>query len=428
MEIITGFFQFLRRKKKNKVKLLRDEKDKTKLIESKQGQTTGEETQPQKIPEEDHMVLDTHCRDITPLSLDHIKEGQKVELSLYLREEVLKENGLEVQLQNKSLQDFEFLKVLGRGRFGKVFLAELRGTDEVFALKLLKKDKILIFRDVLHTMMERRVMIMATDHPYLTQLCCCFQTKDRLCFAMEYMTGGDLAYHIRRLVRFDEACSRFYAAEIISALMFLHRNGIIHRDLKPSNILLDAEGHCKVADFGLCKQGILDGKTTSTFCGTPLYLAPEIIVKREYGASVDWWCLGVIMYEMMVGCAPFVASDRLQLFGSILQDNPDYPCSLSRAAVRILESFLVKCPEARLGCVASQNKEEAIKVHPFFKEIDWVLLEQRKITPPFKPQITTKRDRECFKCQELRITPTDDSVEPLFQYIFNDFSYCNPRY
>ncbi|KAK3536429.1 hypothetical protein QTP86_008902 [Hemibagrus guttatus] len=262
---------------------------------------------------------------------------------------------------------------------------------------MLKKDKLQSFKGVLNTLIERHVLVLATEHPYLTRLCCSFQTNVRLCFAMVYVNGGDLAYHIACSGRFNKSRACFYAAEIVPALMFLHCNGIIHRDLKPSNILLDADGHCKIADFGLCKESILDGKTTNTFCSTPLYLAPEVLLGNEYGASVDWCCLAVIMYEMMVGYTLFVANKDWKLFESILQDAPGFPCFLSSEAVKIIKAFLVKCPAARLGCVASQGQEEAIKVHPFFNEIDWVLLEQRTITPPFKPQITSKRDANNFK-------------------------------
>ncbi|KAK2852854.1 hypothetical protein Q7C36_008055 [Tachysurus vachellii] len=341
-----------------------------------------------------------------------------------------RENGEVKILQSKRmcLDDFNFIKVLGKGSFGKVMLAELRGTDEVYAVKVLKKDVILQDDDVDCTLTEKRILALARKHPYLTQLFCCFQTKDRLFFVMEYVNGGDLMFQIQRSRKFDEARSRFYAAEVTSALMFLHRNGVIYRDLKLDNILLDAEGHCKLADFGMCKEGILDGITTTTFCGTPDYIAPEILQELEYGPSVDWWALGVLMYEMMAGQPPFEADNEDDLFESILHDDVLYPVWLSKEAVSILKAFMTKSPNKRLGCVVSQGLEEAIKVHPFFKEIDWVLLEQRKIKPPFKPRIKTKRDvnnfDQDFTREEPVLTPVDDAIiKQINQDEFKGFSY-----
>uniref|UniRef100_A0AAY4DC74 Protein kinase C n=1 Tax=Denticeps clupeoides TaxID=299321 RepID=A0AAY4DC74_9TELE len=339
-------------------------------------------------------------------------------------------NGEIKTLQSKrmNLEHFIFIKVLGKGSFGKVMLAELRGTDEVYAVKVLKKDVILQDDDVDCTLTEKRILALARRHPYLTQLFCCFQTKDRLFFVMEYVNGGDLMFQIQRSRKFDEARSRFYAAEVTSALMFLHQNGVIYRDLKLDNILLDAEGHCKLADFGMCKEGILNGVTTTTFCGTPDYIAPEILQELEYGPSVDWWALGVLMYEMMAGQPPFEADNEDDLFESILHDDVLYPVWLSKEAVSILKAFMTKSPSKRLGCVMSQGLEEAIKVHPFFKEIDWVLLEQRKIKPPFKPRIKTKRDVNNFDQDFTRedpvLTPVDDTIiKQINQDEFKGFSY-----
>ncbi|XP_047668676.1 protein kinase C epsilon type isoform X1 [Tachysurus fulvidraco] len=370
------------------------------------------------------------------LSFDHRGEEQKSEPASSPNEGRSaetgegRENGEIKMLQSKrmSLDDFNFIKVLGKGSFGKVMLAELRGTDEVYAVKVLKKDVILQDDDVDCTLTEKRILALARKHPYLTQLFCCFQTKDRLFFVMEYVNGGDLMFQIQRSRKFDEARSRFYAAEVTSALMFLHRNGVIYRDLKLDNILLDAEGHCKLADFGMCKEGILDGITTTTFCGTPDYIAPEILQELEYGPSVDWWALGVLMYEMMAGQPPFEADNEDDLFESILHDDVLYPVWLSKEAVSILKAFMTKSPNKRLGCVVSQGLEEAIKVHPFFKEIDWVLLEQRKIKPPFKPRIKTKRDvnnfDQDFTREEPVLTPVDDAIiKQINQDEFKGFSY-----
>ncbi|XP_016329270.1 protein kinase C epsilon type [Sinocyclocheilus anshuiensis] len=366
------------------------------------------------------------------LSFDHRGEELKPASSSSLSEETreARENREVKTLQTKRmmLEDFSFIKVLGKGSFGKVLLAELRGTDEVYAVKVLKKDVILQDDDVDCTMTEKRILALARKHPYLTQLYCCFQTKDHLFFVMEYVNGGDLMFQIQRSRKFDEARSRFYAAEVTSALMFLHQNGVIYRDLKLDNILLDAEGHCKLADFGMCKEGILEGITTTTFCGTPDYIAPEILQELEYGPSVDWWALGVLMYEMMAGQPPFEADNEDDLFESILHDDVLYPVWLSKEAVSILKAFMTKSPSKRLGCVVSQGLEEAIKVHPFFKEIDWVLLEQRKIKPPFKPRIKTKRDvnnfDQDFTREEPVLTPVEDAIiKQINQDEFKGFSY-----
>ena len=332
------------------------------------------------------------------------------------------------------LSDFTLNKVLGKGSFGKVMLAEYKLTGEVFAIKVLKKDVIVQDDDVECTLTERRILALAAKHPFLTALHSAFQTDDRLFFVMEFVNGGDLMFQIQKCRKFDEGRARFYAAEVTLALMFLHRNDIIYRDLKLDNILLDRDGHCKLADFGMCKEGMAEGCTTGTFCGTPDYIAPEILEEQEYDASVDWWALGVLMYEMMAGQPPFEAENEDDLFETILNDEVLYPVWLSKEAVAILKGFLTKKPWRRLGCVKSAGMDRAILTHPFFMgHIDWEALECRSVEPPFKPTVRSRLDisnfDKDFTTEEPVLTPIDRSiVGAIQQEEFSDFSFVNPDY
>lgn len=332
-----------------------------------------------------------------------------------------------------ALEDFRFFKVLGKGSFGKVMLAERIDTEEVFAIKVLKKDVIVQDDDVECTMTEKRILALSANHPFLTSLHSCFQTKDRLFFVMEYVNGGDLMFQIQRARKFDEVRAKFYAAEVTLALQYLHKHGVIYRDLKLDNIMLDADGHCKIADFGMCKEGILDGTTTSTFCGTPDYIAPEILKEMDYGASVDWWALGVLMYEMMAGQPPFEADNEDDLFESILHDDVLYPVWLSKEAVSVLKGFMQKNASKRLGCIQAHGGEEAIKHHPFFRDIKWKDLEERKVKPPFKPKIKNKKDALNFDTEFTKEDPVLTPVNPeilktINQTEFAGFSFYNAEF
>uniref|UniRef100_A0A8C2FC41 Protein kinase C n=1 Tax=Cyprinus carpio TaxID=7962 RepID=A0A8C2FC41_CYPCA len=318
--------------------------------------------------------------------------------------------------QKLGISNFTLLQVLGKGSFGKVMLVRLNGSDQVFAVKVLKKDIILQDDDVECTMTEKRVLSLASTHPYLTQLYCCFQTPERLFFVMEFVNGGDLMFHIQKSRKFEESRAKFYTAEITSALIFLHSNGIIYRDLKLDNVLLDKDGHCKLADFGMCKEGMFEGVVTGTFCGTPDYIAPEILQEMLYGPSVDWWALGVLLYEMLSGHAPFEAENEDDLFESILTEEIIYTSWFSTNAVDILKGFLTKNPSRRLGCVAAEGGEAAVTSHPFFTDIDWDKLNQRELEPPFKPRIKTAEDVNNFDPdftqEDPTLTPIDESIIP----------------
>ncbi|XP_024293048.2 protein kinase C eta type isoform X1 [Oncorhynchus tshawytscha] len=335
------------------------------------------------------------------------------------------------QTRHLGISDFTFLQVLGKGSFGKVMLARLNSGERVFAVKVLKKDIILQDDDVECTMTEKRVLSLASSHPYLTQLYCCFQTPDRLFFVMEFVNGGDLMFHIQKSRKFEECRARFYTAEITSALMFLHSKGIVYRDLKLDNVLLDKDGHCKLADFGMCKEGMFEGVATGTFCGTPDYIAPEILQEMQYGPSVDWWSLGVLLYEMLSGHAPFEAENEDDLFESILNEEISYASWLSAEAVNILKAFLTKNPARRLGCVATEGGENAVTNHVFFTGINWDKLNCREQEPPFKPRIKTAEDVNNFDPdftqEEPTLTPIEDLLPSVNQDEFHNFSFTSPE-
>ncbi|XP_042326261.1 protein kinase C theta type isoform X3 [Sceloporus undulatus] len=329
------------------------------------------------------------------------------------------------ELPKFTIDDFTLHKMLGKGSFGKVFLAELKATNQFFALKALKKEVVLMDDDVECTMVEKRVLSLAWEHAFLTHVFCTFQTKENLFFVMEYLNGGDLMFHIQICHKFDIGRARFYAAEIICGLQFLHSKGIIYRDLKLDNVLLDKEGHIKIADFGMCKENMFGDAKTSTFCGTPDYIAPEILLGQKYGTSVDWWSFGVLLYEMLIGQSPFHGQDEEELFQSIRMDSPFYPRWLDKDARDLLIKLFVREPEKRLGAKGS------IRQHAFFQEINWAALEERAVDPPFKPRVKSPGDCSNFDKEFLnekpRLSLGDRTlINSMDQNMFSNFSFTNP--
>eukprot|EP00056_Hartaetosiga_gracilis_P004814 m.78310 g.78310 ORF g.78310 m.78310 type:complete len:734 (-) comp11950_c0_seq1:216-2417(-) len=330
-----------------------------------------------------------------------------------------------------SPQSFTYLKVLGQGSFGKVLMAEHQDSNEVFAVKVLKKEVVVEDDDVDCTMIERRVLALASRSPFLTNLVATFQNPEHLYFVMEFVTGGDLMFHIQKLKRFSFEQTRFYSGEILLGLWFLHNNGVLYRDLKLDNVMLAGDGHIKIADFGMCKENIWGAATTTTFCGTPGYLAPEIIKELPYGGSVDFWSLGVLVYEMLVGDSPFEGDDEDELFDQILTHKVDFPARLNAESKSFLNGLLVRDPRKRLGC--SRSGQEDVKAHPFFKGIDWDKLEKRQITPPYIPTVKDPRDASCFDPEfteaDTRLTPSDPyTIANIDQGVFRDFSFTNATF
>ncbi|NXS49570.1 AKT1 kinase, partial [Balaeniceps rex] len=268
-------------------------------------------------------------------------------------------------------------------------------------------------------------------HKFVSALKYSFQTHDRLCFVMEYANGGELFFHLSRERVFSEDRARFYGAEIVSALDYLHsEKNVVYRDLKLENLMLDKDGHIKITDFGLCKEGIKDGATMKTFCGTPEYLAPEVLEDNDYGRAVDWWGLGVVMYEMMCGRLPFYNQDHEKLFELILMEEIRFPRTLSPEAKSLLSGLLKKDPKQRLGGGPDDAKE--IMQHKFFAGIVWQDVYEKKLVPPFKPQVTSETDTryfdEEFTAQMITITPPDqddsmDCVDNERRPHFPQFSY-----
>ncbi|MBN3304564.1 PKN2 kinase, partial [Amia calva] len=326
-----------------------------------------------------------------------LSSGTPYVLTFFLILLIRKNEGLQIE-------DFTYISVLGRGHFGKVLLAEMKKTRKLYAIKALKKGDIVTRDEVDSLMCEKRIFetINASRHPFLVNLHGCFQTAEHVCFVMEYSPGGDLMMHIHSNI-FTEEQTRFYAACVVLGLQFLHTQKIVYRDLKLDNLLMDVDGFVKIADFGLCKEGMGHGDRTSTFCGTPEFLAPEVLTDNTYTRAVDWWGMGVLIYEMLVGESPFPGDDEEEVFDSIVNDEVRYPRFLSPESISIIQKLLRKNPERRLG--AGEQDAEEVKKQKFFQDVDWEALLAKKVKPPFMPSIKGPSDVSNFDEEFTRLKP-----------------------
>ena len=285
-----------------------------------------------------------------------------------------------------TIEDFDLLKVVGKGSFGKVMQVKKKDTQRIYALKTIRKAHIISRSEVAHTLAERSVLSQISN-PFIVPLKFTFQSPEKLYLVLAFVNGGELFYHLQKEQRFDINRSRFYTAELLCALECLHGFNVIYRDLKPENILLDYSGHIALCDLGLCKLDMKDEDRTNTFCGTPEYLAPELLLGQGYTKTVDWWTLGVLLYEMLTGLPPFYDENTNEMYRKILSEPLRFPGPeiVPPAAKDILTKLLNRKPEQRLGA----NGASEIKTHPFFHNIDWRKLLQRKYEPTFKPNVVS---------------------------------------
>ncbi|KAJ3118143.1 Serine/threonine kinase [Phlyctochytrium bullatum] len=329
--------------------------------------------------------------------------------------------------KNVSLHDFNFIAVLGRGAFGKVMLAEEKATGKHYAIKALKKEFIIKNDDVKSAKLERRIFqaASAAQHPFMVNLHSCFQTPERVYFVMEYVSGGDLMCHIQEKKRFSQNRAKFYACEVLLAIEYFHKNNVIYRDLKLDNILMSPDGHLKVADYGICKENMPYGATTRTYCGTPDYMAPEILAEKKYGRAVDWWSFGVLIYVMLVGRYPFPGGDERDILDLIMSDAIEYPSNMPRDTLSLLQQLLNKDPARRLG--GGKLDAEEVKRHPYFAGVDWNAFMQKRVPPPWKPTITSATDVSNFDAEFTRepavLTPIQATLNKDQQKEFDGFDY-----
>ncbi|KAI9298623.1 serine/threonine protein kinase 15, partial [Neoconidiobolus thromboides FSU 785] len=301
-----------------------------------------------------------------------------------------------------SIDDFEIIKPISRGAFGRVYLARKKTTQDLFAIKVIKKDDMVRKNMVRQVMTERKVMALAST-PYVVSMFFAFHSQNYLYLVMEYMIGGDLSSLLQGFGIFSEEMAQFYVAETVLALEYLHKNGVIHRDLKPDNILIDADGHIKLTDFGLSRISIKEPEIDSlpnkiqrsksnnrALLGTPDYLAPELLLGIGHDSSVDWWALGVCLFEFLVGHPPFMDDTPEDIFNNILNLKIQWPSEnyLSYESIDLIQHLLIPDPYKRY-------KSKDIKKHLFFKSIEWDNLINLEV--PFKPNPEGKLDTSYFE-------------------------------
>ncbi|KAF9540782.1 hypothetical protein EC957_003755 [Mortierella hygrophila] len=337
-----------------------------------------------------------------------------------------------------SIDDFQLIKVLGRGCMGKVMLVREHKSKKLFALKAISKEWVILQREIEHTKSERNILanVARISHPFLIKLRHSFQSNAQLFMVLDYYPGGDIATQLAKWHRFEPERCLFYAAEIVLGIEELHRQGIVYRDLKPENILLAFDGHIVLTDFGLSKQfptfasasspDFTEDKT-NTFCGTAEYLAPEILMAAEYSYAVDWWSLGTLLYEMLSGITPFWAENHSQMYQRVLEDDLEFPADVDQDAASFIAGLLERDPDHRLGSQGVQF----VKEHPYFDPIDWDLALKRQLPCPYIPDLVSEEDLsnfdDAFLTMTPRLSPGNHTLSNSIQNCFQGYSYSDNK-
>ncbi|XP_030288323.1 microtubule-associated serine/threonine-protein kinase 2 isoform X4 [Sparus aurata] len=340
-------------------------------------------------------------------------------------------------------EDFENIKLISNGAYGAVFLVRHKETRQRFAMKKINKQNLILRNQIQQAFVERDILTFA-ENPFVVSMFCSFETRRHLCMVMEYVEGGDCATLLKNIGALPVDMARMYFAETVLALEYLHNYGIVHRDLKPDNLLITSMGHIKLTDFGLSKIGLMSlttnlyeghiEKDTREFldkqvCGTPEYIAPEVILRQGYGKPVDWWAMGVILYEFLVGCAPFFGDTPEELFGQVISDEiiwPEEEEALPQDAQDLITKLLRQNPLERLGTGSAFE----VKQHSFFTELDWNSLLRQKAE--FIPQLESEDDTSYFDTRSDRYHHVDseeeDDTNDDEHVEIRQFSSCSPRF
>eukprot|EP00929_Paragymnodinium_shiwhaense_P092832 TRINITY_DN5284_c0_g1_i2.p1 TRINITY_DN5284_c0_g1~~TRINITY_DN5284_c0_g1_i2.p1 ORF type:complete len:360 (+),score=88.43 TRINITY_DN5284_c0_g1_i2:184-1263(+) len=291
-----------------------------------------------------------------------------------------------------AFSDFDLRATVGTGTFGRVRVVKIKGSLDrtPFALKIMKKSEVIRLKQVEHVKAELSILSLI-HHPFIVNLLCSFQDEKRLFILLEFVNGGELFSHLRKEGRLPNDDARFYAGEIVLAFEYLHQQTIVYRDLKPENLLIDSEGHMKITDFGFAK--IVEDRTW-TLCGTPEYLAPEIIQSKGHGRAVDWWALGILIFEMLGGYPPFYDENPFGIYQKVLAGRIDFPKHFDVRAKDLIKRLLTHDRAKRYGCL--KNGAEDIKKHKWYKGMEWEQLIHRQVPPPFRPPVKAADDTTMF--------------------------------